>query len=168
MRGVRHDTRRCGREPDEAKGFGLCFIRQEWCKSLSDLFWQIPGKHRFYWGFTLICPVDHTGLIGRIMQKWLSLWNVLLPLWNNTGTSPECLLDSWSPALLRPFHPVAHLDQHQLQEESWCFQTWWRPLCSLVPSWSLSAALICVCLVLEVYRQLLHHKLWAGLSCPIN
>jgi hypothetical protein len=59
--------------------------------------------HAFYWGMASIWPLYHKGLIGGVLQRWLSFWKVLpLPQRNSVALS-EWPSGSWSPPWPRPF-----------------------------------------------------------------
>ena len=53
-------------------------------------------------------PSGHSnlkGLIGRVLQRWLSFWKELPSPQRNSGALSEWPLDSWSPLWPRPFSP---------------------------------------------------------------
>ena len=68
-------------------------------------FWQTPSRLScaFYWGVPSIWPLYHEGLIGGMLQRWLSFWKVLPPLQRNCRALSEWPSRSWSPPWPRPF-----------------------------------------------------------------
>ena len=50
-------------------------------------------------------PLYHSGLIGGLLQIWLSFWKVLLSPQRNAGALTEWPSGSCSPLWLRPFSP---------------------------------------------------------------
>ena len=47
--------------------------------SLYGAFWQTPSwvSCAFYGGLSSVWPLYHKGLIGGVLQRWLSFWKVL-------------------------------------------------------------------------------------------
>ena len=50
-------------------------------------FWQTPSRLScaFYWGVASPWPLDHKGLIGGVLYRWLSFWKVLPSPQRNSG-----------------------------------------------------------------------------------
>lgn len=73
--------------------------RESW--SPLGTFWQNPGELpcAFYWGIASIWPLCHC-LISRVLQKWLSLWKVVLSPQSNARALSEWPSGSWSPPWL--------------------------------------------------------------------
>ena len=65
----------------EAKEFNFGFIRPcfSWFESSLGTFWLTPSglSFAFYWGVASVWPLYHKGLIGGVLQRWLSFWKVL-------------------------------------------------------------------------------------------
>ena len=57
----------------------------------------------FYWGVASVWPLYHKGLIGGVLQRWLSFWKVLPSPQRNSGALSEWPSGSWSPPWPRPF-----------------------------------------------------------------
>ena len=97
-----------GIQPQE---FNLGFIRPNnfifHAQSPLGARWQTPSmlSCAFYWGVASVWPLYHKGLIGGVLQRWLSLWKVLPSPKRNSGALSEWPLGSWSPPWLRPFSP---------------------------------------------------------------
>ena len=55
-------------------------------------FWQSPSglSCSFYWGVAFTWPLYHKGLIGGVLQSWLSFWKVL-----HRGTLELYKSDHW-------------------------------------------------------------------------
>lgn len=88
----------------DTKEFNLCLIRpwsvMVW-ESFGWAFWLSGGlPPTFYKDIASICPCYHTGLIGGLLQRWLSFWKV--PCSPRT-TLTEWPRGYWSPPWLRPF-----------------------------------------------------------------
>ena len=47
--------------------------------STTGVFWQTPSGRScvFYGGVASVWPIYHKGLIGGVLQRWLSFWKVL-------------------------------------------------------------------------------------------
>jgi hypothetical protein len=81
----------------------------EHCCTASPLgaFWQTPSglSCAFYWEVASVWPLNHKGLIGGVLQRWLSFWKVLPSPQRNSGAMSVWPSGSWSPPWLRPFSP---------------------------------------------------------------
>ena len=78
------------------------------------MVWESLGAFRetpsrlscaFYWGVASVWPLYHKGLIGGLLQRWLSFWKVLPSPQRNSGALSEWPSGSWSPHWPRPFSP---------------------------------------------------------------
>ena len=78
-------------------------------ESLLGAFWQTPSGLSCAFFFTEEwLPSGHftyKGLIGGVLQRWLSFWKVLPSPQRNSGALSEWSSGSWSPSWLRPFSP---------------------------------------------------------------
>ena len=68
----------------QAKEFNLGFIRKEnlifsWSESPLGAFWKTPSglSCAFYGDVASVWLLYHKGLIGGVLQRWLSFWKVL-------------------------------------------------------------------------------------------
>ena len=70
-------------------------------------FWQTPSglSGAFYWGVTSVSQLYHKGLIGGVLQRWLSFWKVIPSLQRNSRAPSEWPSGSWSLPWPRPFSP---------------------------------------------------------------
>jgi hypothetical protein len=59
----------------------------------------------FYWGVASVWPLYHKGLIGRVLQRWLSFCKFIPSPQLNSGALLEWPSGSWSPPWPRPFSP---------------------------------------------------------------
>ena len=67
-------------------------------------------SHAVYWGVASVWPLYHTGLIGGVLQRWLSFWKVLLSSRSNAGALSVTigfLVTSLTKALL--YNPVTEV-----------------------------------------------------------
>jgi hypothetical protein len=76
-------------------------------------FWQTPSGMpcAFYWGVASIWPLYHKGLIGGVLQRWLSFWKFLPSPQRNSRTLSEWPSGSWSPPWPRTFPLIAQFGQ---------------------------------------------------------
>jgi hypothetical protein len=68
-----------------------------------DTFWQTPSglPCAFHWGVASVWPLYHKGLIGGVLQRWLSFWKVLPSPQRNSVRGPiGFMVTSLSKALL--------------------------------------------------------------------
>ena len=72
-------------------------------------FWQTPSRLScaIYWGAASVWPLYHKGLIGGVLQRWLSFCKVLPSPQRTSGALSEWLSGPWSPPWPRPFSPIA-------------------------------------------------------------
>lgn len=63
---------------------------------------QTPGglPSAVYWGVASVWPFYLAGLIDGVLQRWRSVWKVLLSSQRVAGALIECPTDSWSPPWL--------------------------------------------------------------------
>ena len=75
-------------------------------------FWQAPSwlSCAFYWGVASIWPLYHKGLIGGVLQRWLSFRNIL--------PSPHWVLGHLTD--YGPFPPIAQFGQVASSKKSLC------------------------------------------------
>jgi hypothetical protein len=68
-------------------------------------FWQTPSGLScvFHWGVASVWPLYHKGLIGGVLQRWLSFWKVLPSPQRNSRAQLEWPSGSLSPPWPRPF-----------------------------------------------------------------
>ena len=91
----------------QAKEFNLSFIRPENLVSHGLRVLWVPfgklqaGCHAFYWGVASFWSLYNKGMIGGVLQRWLSFWKVLpSPQMNSVALSVWFLVTSLTKALL--------------------------------------------------------------------
>ena len=90
-----------------------CF---SWSESPLGAFWQTPSglQCAFYWGVASVWPLYHKGLIGGVLQRWLSFSMAFPSPQRKSGALSEWPSGSWSPPWQWPFYP-------------WLLSLTWRP-----------------------------------------
>ena len=72
-------------------------------------FWQTTSELScaFYWEVASVWALYHKGLIGGLLQRWLSFWKFLPSPQRNSGVLSEWTSGFWLPPWPRPSPPIA-------------------------------------------------------------